>query len=268
MQSLMPPIDSPNNLFSDGNPSTGALGTVVPALWMNNVQASIRALQRELLTILNVASINPDGDNSAQVLEAINKIINNSTSGVPYGVPLPWPTNTPPEGYLLCNGAAFSASIYPNLSAVYPGNTTPDMRNQTIKGLPSSGRALLSLEADNVKSHSHTATVISTDLGTIASSSYNHGTVGTSSNGTHSHTFDGKSGDWRAENHFPADGANGGTYSVETSQAGDHTHVVNIGSHSHTTTLGSHSHGITVNATGNAENTVKNIAFNYIVRAL
>ncbi|EOF4707608.1 hypothetical protein ACKWWX_006145, partial [Klebsiella oxytoca] len=38
------------------------------------------------------------------------------------------------------------------------------------------------------------------------------------------------------------------------------------GSHSHSITLGAHSHTITVNSTGNAENTVKNIAFNYIVR--
>ncbi|EFA4340199.1 Prophage tail fiber domain protein [Escherichia coli] len=30
--------------------------------------------------------------------------------------------------------------------------------------------------------------------------------------------------------------------------------------------IGSHGHTITVNAAGNAENTVKNIAFNYIVR--
>jgi hypothetical protein len=34
----------------------------------------------------------------------------------------------------------------------------------------------------------------------------------------------------------------------------------------HSITLGAHSHTITVNSTGNAENTVKNIAFNYIVR--
>ncbi|MBF8396706.1 tail fiber protein, partial [Pseudomonas aeruginosa] len=47
---------------------------------------------------------------------------------------------------------------------------------------------------------------------------------------------------------------------------GSHTHTVGIGSHSHSVVMGAHTHTITVSAAGNAENTVKNIAFNYIVR--
>ncbi|EGB3710557.1 phage tail protein, partial [Escherichia coli] len=39
-----------------------------------------------------------------------------------------------------------------------------------------------------------------------------------------------------------------------------------IGAHAHSFSIGSHGHTITVDAAGNAENTVKNIAFNYIVR--
>jgi len=39
-----------------------------------------------------------------------------------------------------------------------------------------------------------------------------------------------------------------------------------FGAHTHSVAIGSHGHTITVNAAGNAENTVKNIAFNYIVR--
>ncbi|MCX8336588.1 phage tail protein, partial [Escherichia coli] len=46
----------------------------------------------------------------------------------------------------------------------------------------------------------------------------------------------------------------------------EHTHSVSIGEHIHTLALGQHGHGLTINPTGNAENTVKNIAFNYIVR--
>lgn len=45
-----------------------------------------------------------------------------------------------------------------------------------------------------------------------------------------------------------------------------HNHTVGIGAHTHTVGIGAHNHNITVAATGNAENTVKNIAFNYIVR--
>ncbi len=42
--------------------------------------------------------------------------------------------------------------------------------------------------------------------------------------------------------------------------------IPDIGAHTHSVAIGSHGHTITVNAAGNAENTVKNIAFNYIVR--
>ncbi len=44
------------------------------------------------------------------------------------------------------------------------------------------------------------------------------------------------------------------------------TQTTDIGAHTHSVAIGSHGHTITVNAAGNAENTVKNIAFNYIVR--
>ena len=47
---------------------------------------------------------------------------------------------------------------------------------------------------------------------------------------------------------------------------GAHTHTVGIGAHIHNVVLGSHNHAITVNAAGNTENTVKNTAFNYLVR--
>ncbi|EHK7367563.1 hypothetical protein IEE74_005263, partial [Escherichia coli] len=47
---------------------------------------------------------------------------------------------------------------------------------------------------------------------------------------------------------------------------GAHNHTIGIGAHAHSVIIGPHGHTITVNATGNAENTVKNIAFNYIVR--
>ncbi|MDS6630678.1 hypothetical protein QYS46_04930 [Klebsiella michiganensis] len=90
MQSLMPPVDAPNNEFSDGNPSLGTLGTVVRALFLNNVQDAIRSVQRELLSILIAANINPDGDSNNQVLQAINKIMVDSNMSVPYGIPLPW----------------------------------------------------------------------------------------------------------------------------------------------------------------------------------
>lgn len=53
---------------------------------------------------------------------------------------------------------------------------------------------------------------------------------------------------------------------AHTVAVGAHTHTVAVGSHTHSVVMGSHTHTITVAAAGNAENTVKNIAYNYIVR--
>lgn len=53
---------------------------------------------------------------------------------------------------------------------------------------------------------------------------------------------------------------------AHTVAVGAHTHTVAVGSHTHSVVMGAHTHAITVNAAGNAENTVKNIAYNYIVR--
>ena len=53
---------------------------------------------------------------------------------------------------------------------------------------------------------------------------------------------------------------------AHTVAVGAHTHTVAVGSHTHSVVMGSHTHTITVAAAGNTENTVKNIAYNYIVR--
>ncbi|WP_247119856.1 phage tail protein, partial [Escherichia coli] len=51
-------------------------------------------------------------------------------SALPVGVPVPWPSATPPTGWLKCNGAAFSAEEYPELAKVYPTNKLPDLRGE------------------------------------------------------------------------------------------------------------------------------------------
>ncbi|CEQ86116.1 Gifsy-2 prophage tail fiber protein [Salmonella enterica subsp. enterica serovar Typhi] len=55
-------------------------------------------------------------------------------SALPVGVPVPWPSATLPEGWLKCNGAAFSSEMYPNLAKAYPANKLPDLRGEFIRG--------------------------------------------------------------------------------------------------------------------------------------
>ncbi|EIG4487926.1 tail fiber protein [Escherichia coli] len=200
----------------------------------------------------------------------------------PVGAPIPWPSDTVPSGYALMQGQTFDKSAYPKLAAAYPSGVIPDMRGWTIKGKPASGRAVLSQEQDGIKSHTHSASASSTDLGTKTTSSFDYGTKTTSSfdygtkttnsAGNHSHNI--PVGHTGAGNGVSA-GFNAALGTGTTSSAGGHAHNVYIGAHNHTIGIGAHAHSviigphghtITVNATGNEENTVKNIAFNYIVR--
>ncbi|EMM5203917.1 tail fiber protein, partial [Escherichia coli] len=98
----------------------------------------------------------------------------------PVGAPIPWPSDTVPSGYALMQGQTFDKSAYPKLAAAYPSGVIPDMRGWTIKGKPGSGRAVLSQEQDGIKSHTHSASASSTDLGTKTTSSFDYGTKTTS----------------------------------------------------------------------------------------
>ncbi|EFM3550703.1 tail fiber protein, partial [Escherichia coli] len=226
----------------------------------------------------------------------------------PPGAPIPWPSDTVPSGYALMQGQAFDKSAYPKLAAAYPSGVIPDMRGWTIKGKPASGRAVLSQEQDGIKSHTHSASASSTDLGMKTTSSFDYGTKSTNNTGAHTHSLSGSTN--AAGNHSHRDGrrfnpsvfkdtyqygytsSGQNTWGVQGSvgmstgwlantstdgnhshslsgtaaSAGAHAHTVGIGAHTHSVAIGSHGHTITVNAAGNAENTVKNIAFNYIVR--
>ncbi|MFH2898884.1 phage tail protein [Klebsiella pneumoniae] len=55
-------------------------------------------------------------------------------SALPVGVPVPWPSATPPTGWLKCNGAAFTVSQYPKLALAYPALRLPDLRGEFIRG--------------------------------------------------------------------------------------------------------------------------------------
>ncbi|EIK7316292.1 tail fiber protein, partial [Salmonella enterica] len=81
-------------------------------------------------------------------------------SALPVGVPVPWPSATPPTGWLKCNGAAFSSEMYPNLAKAYPTNKLPDLRSEFIRGWDDargidSGRILLSSQGYATEDHAH-----------------------------------------------------------------------------------------------------------------
>ncbi|EBR2686888.1 tail fiber protein [Salmonella enterica] len=180
----------------------------------------------------------------------------------PVGAPIPWPSDNIPAGYALMQGQAFDKSAYPKLAMAYPSGTIPDLRRLIIKG-GYVGRAVLSYEADGIKSHTHSASASSTNLGTKYTSSFDYGWKSTNTTGSHTHAFGSYINSyWGDSNHTSFQPGS----SAQTGAAGDHAHTTYIGPHEHSVYIGSHTHDVTVYAAGNAENTVRNIAFNYIVR--
>ncbi|ELG9298269.1 tail fiber protein [Salmonella enterica] len=181
----------------------------------------------------------------------------------PVGAPIPWPSDNIPAGYAIMQGQTFDKSAYPLLAIAYPSGVILDMRGWTIKGKPASGRAVLSQEMDGNKSHSHTARAQDTDLGTKTTSSFDYGTKSSGSGGGHVHEFGSYVNSyWGDSNHTSLHAGDG----AWTKEAGIHAHTTWIGPHGHTMYIGPHGHLVIVDPDGNEEVTVKNIAFNYIVR--
>ncbi|MEN7312587.1 phage tail protein [Escherichia coli] len=95
-------------------------------------------------------------------------------SALPVGAPVPWPSETPPTGWLKCNGAVFSAEEYPELAKAYPTNKLPDLRGEFIRDWDDgrdvdSGRALLSEQLDAMQNV--TGSLIDNTMGSASSAS-------------------------------------------------------------------------------------------------
>lgn len=72
------------------------------------------------------------------------------------GIPLPWPVQEVPDGFLAMNGAAFDKRRYPRLGMLYPNGRLPDLRGEFIRGWDANrgvdkGRDLLSFQVDDDK---------------------------------------------------------------------------------------------------------------------
>ena len=237
MPAIKPVLFTERRWFTEGG--DGIQPSYPGADWFNAIQA-------EMLNVLALANITPDKTQLDQFAQAIR--IFSSDYMLPPGIPFAWPGATAPTGFMLMLGQSFDKTAYPRLAVAYPSGVLPDMRGQTIKFLPASGRALLSFEADGVKAHAHGVTIDSTDLGTKQTSDDNEH--------FHQGGMLAPGAVWDDDYVVGSDNDSRRTRN-NTSTAPAHHHTVYIGPHAHTATVAS---------TGNTENTVKNIAFNAIVR--
>ncbi|HHL8316277.1 TPA: phage tail protein [Escherichia coli] len=161
------------NGFTRGNPQTGTPATDLDDDYFDMLQeelcsvveASGASLEKgrhdQLLTALRALLLsrkNPFGDikSDGTVKTALENLGLGEGSALPVGVPVPWPSATPPIGWLKCNGAAFSAEEYPELAKAYPTNKLPDLRGEFIRGWDDgrgidTNRSLLSSQGDAIR---------------------------------------------------------------------------------------------------------------------
>ena len=124
---------------------------------INGTSLSIPALGKLLQKGSNGAlPVNQGGTGATNAADARTNLGLGEGSALPVGVPVPWPSATPPTGWLKCNGAAFSAEEYPELAKAYPTNKLPDLRGEFIRGWDDgrgvdAGRQLLSSQGDAIR---------------------------------------------------------------------------------------------------------------------
>ncbi|MGK0600065.1 hypothetical protein [Yokenella regensburgei] len=80
MKEIIDPVDTEDGLFHDGDPSTGAEGTIVYAKIMNALQGGVISNQQELASVLKEAGIPIDPTKQDQLLTAIKSILGSGTA--------------------------------------------------------------------------------------------------------------------------------------------------------------------------------------------
>ncbi|EGJ7458369.1 integrase [Escherichia coli] len=165
------------NGFTRGNPQTGTPATDLDDDYFDMLQEELcsvveasgasleKARHDQLLTALRALLLsrkNPFGDikSDGTVKTALENLGLGEGSALPVGVPVPWPSATPPTGWIKCNGAPFSAEEYPELAKVYPALKLPDLRGEFIRGWDDgrgvdSGRVVLTGQSQSVQQHTH-----------------------------------------------------------------------------------------------------------------
>ncbi|EMI6937857.1 tail fiber protein [Escherichia coli] len=161
------------NGFTRGNPQTGTPATDLDDDYFDMLQEELcsvveasgasleKARHDQLLTALRALLLsrkNPFGDikSDGTVKTALENLGLGEGSALPVGVPVPWPSATPPTGWLKCNGAPFTAKEYPKLASVYPSLKLPDLRGEFIRGWDDgrgidAGREILSAQGDAIR---------------------------------------------------------------------------------------------------------------------
>ncbi|MFJ5472190.1 phage tail-collar fiber domain-containing protein [Pectobacterium carotovorum] len=150
-------------------------GVVLLSSSINSNSRTIAATAQQLFTAHSIATnalakataaLPADGTAAAATKLATTRKINgvafdgstdiNLPSDFPVGAPVPYPSATPPSGWIKCNGQSFNKALYPILASLYPSGVLPDLRGEFVRGWDDgrgadAGRALLSAQGDAIR---------------------------------------------------------------------------------------------------------------------
>lgn len=252
MQDLMPPVNTPDKLFHDGDPTQGIEGTIVTAEWLNDSQGATRDAQQEVINVLAGANILPDQSKQNQLLTAIQSLISTAVTAAKY---------VPDVGELYISKSATDPNTkWPGTTWAYLGEgltLRTAMADFSDLGATVGADSVI-LSVDNIPTHAHSidgttgntsdipAATTTFDYGSISTSSFDYGTKQTDTQGDHAHNYSFLQ--WGAGWGYPGGNENMGVVTQATSTAGAHAHNVGIGAHSHTIGIGPHSHTVTIPA--------------------
>lgn len=244
----------------------------------------------DLGNLPNAKSDDPN-TNSSEILAttaALNKLqkqVGESMTGLVAAFAM----NSPPAGWLACNGAAISrtafAGLFARIATHYgagDGTTTfnlPDMRGLFPRGWDDGrgldpGRAFGVYQDMMIHSHAHTASAAAVGdhaHGAWSDAQGNHAhRAWTDAQGGHAHTAPSSPGIGQGAGGLNSVQQSGGIH--ETSWAGHHQHAIGmdvVGLHAHNISVGAggaHTHGVTVAAAGGTETRPKNLALFYCIK--
>lgn len=129
------PGSLPGNVFREGDPTLGVVATTVTADFMN-------AVQEELASVINAASLALAKPDNTQLLQAIVVLMG---AAVPPSAVQAFARGTAPAGWLACDGSTVSRATYAALFAAI-GTTfntggeagtvfrLPDLRGEFVRG--------------------------------------------------------------------------------------------------------------------------------------